>query len=346
MLCCCLPAAVDDRSATAPLASSLAARRPPRSGWSARAAPRRALGHRSGRVTPGSRWSTRAKTRPCADCCQSAGVQWAGAMLLGFARAGVEPALRAAARLASTAATGGCGRSPPWWLACRGRSPATVRFEPARPERWEQARGQPARRLRAGGSLASAALVWVWAIRPQARRNIVVAPAQAMSTRVGYPGLVLATGLGALLLLDLSAQRLPGQPLPGALPPGPSVARHAAVLGAVVPAPAAVRAASAGCCRSSVKPPRRAARRLETAAAPAVAVVLRALGGVRGVRAWRCPNMRQLTSKLGRVWLIVGAAWFFFLRAGPLAERLARGQRTAVARSGATSGRCCSSSRC
>jgi cell division protein FtsW (lipid II flippase) len=35
-------------------------------------------------------------------------------------------------------------------------------------------------------------------------------------------------------------------------------------------------------------------------------------------------NLRQLTSELGRVWLIVGAAWFFFLRAGPLTERLAR----------------------
>jgi cell division protein FtsW (lipid II flippase) len=34
--------------------------------------------------------------------------------------------------------------------------------------------------------------------------------------------------------------------------------------------------------------------------------------------------MRQLTSELGRLWLIVGAAWFFFLRGGPLAEGLAR----------------------
>ena len=31
------------------------------------------------------------------------------------------------------------------------------------------------------------------------------APAQAMSSRIGYAGLVLATGLGWLLLLDLSA---------------------------------------------------------------------------------------------------------------------------------------------
>ena len=56
-------------------------------------------------------------------------------------------------------------------------------------------------------------------------------------------------------------------------------------------------------------------------------------------------NLRQLTSELGRVWLIVGAAWFFFLRAGPLAERLARARPAAASRSGATSGRCCSSSR-
>ena len=34
-------------------------------------------------------------------------------------------------------------------------------------------------------------------------------------------------------------------------------------------------------------------------------------------------NMPQLTSELGRAWLIVGAAWFFFLRGDPLAERLA-----------------------
>src|SRR5262249_30755307 len=35
-------------------------------------------------------------------------------------------------------------------------------------------------------------------------------------------------------------------------------------------------------------------------------------------------NVRQLTSELGRLWLVVGAAWFFFLRGTPLTERLAR----------------------
>ena len=35
-------------------------------------------------------------------------------------------------------------------------------------------------------------------------------------------------------------------------------------------------------------------------------------------------NVRQLTSEIGRLWLIVGAAWFFFLRGTPFTERLAR----------------------
>jgi cell division protein FtsW (lipid II flippase) len=35
-------------------------------------------------------------------------------------------------------------------------------------------------------------------------------------------------------------------------------------------------------------------------------------------------NMRQFTSELGKLWLIVGAAWFFFLRGTPLTERLAQ----------------------
>ena len=41
-------------------------------------------------------------------------------------------------------------------------------------------------------------------------------------------------------------------------------------------------------------------------------------------------NKRQLTSEMGRVWLIVGAAWFFFLRGTPFAERLAKSGNTLV----------------
>jgi cell division protein FtsW (lipid II flippase) len=65
---------------------------------------------------------------------------------------------------------------------------------------------------------------------------------------------------------------------------------------------------------------RHVARRLGVLAVPALvstgAAAVLALG-------LGLSNLRQLTSELGRVWLVVGAAWFFFLRAGPLAERMA-----------------------
>src|SRR5207237_19748 len=62
---------------------------------------------------------------------------------------------------------------------------------------------------------------------------------------------------------------------------------------------------------------------------PALAVVgLATLGGL-AVLGLAFSNMRQLTSELGRLWLVVGAAWFFFLRGGPLAAGLARAGRAA-----------------
>jgi hypothetical protein len=68
--------------------------------------------------------------------------------------------------------------------------------------------------------------------------------------------------------------------------------------------------------------------RVRTVGAVAVSVVvmLAIVGGVGFLLA----NIRQLTSELGRVWLIVGASWFFFLRGTPLAERLARSDRSLV----------------
>lgn len=56
-------------------------------------------------------------------------------------------------------------------------------------------------------------------------------------------------------------------------------------------------------------------------------------------------DMRQLTSELGRLWLMAGAAWFFFLRGTPLTERLvaaaAASARAARDRSHGRSCRCC-----
>ncbi|MET0918849.1 MAG: FtsW/RodA/SpoVE family cell cycle protein, partial [Burkholderiales bacterium] len=59
----------------------------------------------------------------------------------------------------------------------------------------------------------------------------------------------------------------------------------------------------------------------------AVALILVLLLVVGGV-GFLLTNIRQLTSEIGRVWLIVGAAWFFYLRGSPFAERLARGDRS------------------
>jgi cell division protein FtsW (lipid II flippase) len=66
----------------------------------------------------------------------------------------------------------------------------------------------------------------------------------------------------------------------------------------------------------------RSARRLGPVRAAAALLLLSAAALV--LFGLTLSNLRQLTSEIGRVWLIAGAAWFFFLRAGPLAERLAR----------------------
>lgn len=250
----------------------------------------------------------------------SAGGQWAGAMLLGFAllvwsRRAVRPAVGVAGALALWALAAWFARVP-WPLAgSRG-------FEPARLE--AALRGPPADFVLA--LAVSAVLVLMWAIGRR-RASAAAAPAQALSSRIGYAGLVLASGLGALLLLDLSAHGHPvnrylalyhqghlwlgmllfslllflRQPLSRGLGWTLSIAGEAA---------------------------RAAARRLGPGGAWAAGLL--ATSAALMVFGLSFSNLRQVTSELGRVWLIVGAAWFFFLRAGPLAERLARAGPAAV----------------
>jgi cell division protein FtsW (lipid II flippase) len=254
----------------------------------------------------------------------AAGVQWAGAMLLGFAllvwsRRSGQPAFGVAAALALWALAAWLARVP--WPFAGHRA-----FEPARPERWERALASPPADF-VWWLLASAVLVWVWAISRK-RDNIVVAPAQAMSTRVGYPGLVLATGLGALLLLDLSANGYP-------------VNRYLALyhqghlwlgmlLFSVLLFLRQPLARGLGWLLSIIGEAASSASRRLSRSGAFVAVVLTTSAALT-MFALSLSNLRQLTSELGRVWLIVGAAWFFFLRAGPLAERLARAGPAAVA---------------
>ncbi|MGL6112572.1 MAG: hypothetical protein ACRC2B_20955, partial [Rubrivivax sp.] len=137
----------------------------------------------------------------------AAGWQWAGGMLLGFgfvlwSRRARAPALGIAVALASWAFAAWIARVP-WPLAgSRGFQPA--RLEPSLPS-------APAAFVLWLAALAALLLLWALVRGRGSDSRGAAAPAgQAMSSRIGYAGLVLATGLGWLLLLDLSANGHPG----------------------------------------------------------------------------------------------------------------------------------------
>jgi cell division protein FtsW (lipid II flippase) len=143
-----------------------------------------------------------------------------------------------------------------------------------------------------------------------------------MSSRIGYPGLVLATGLGALLLLDLSAN-------------GHAANRYLALyhqghlwLGMLVLSVLTfLRQPLAHGLGWLLAVGGEAARAASRRIGRPGAVLALLFGTLAALVAFglALAHMRQLTSELGRLWLIVSAAWFFFLRGTPLAERLARG---------------------
>ncbi|WP_439384269.1 FtsW/RodA/SpoVE family cell cycle protein [Ideonella sp. YS5] len=245
---------------------------------------------------------------------RTAAWQWAGAMGLGYllllvSRRPWPKTAGVALALGLWAFAAWLGRVP-WPLA------GAHAFEPARVgPAWSDPPAPFVWWLLGAAALAGIVALAGSGVRARPR------PAQAMSSRLGYPGLVLATGLGGLLLLDLSANGHPGnrylalyhqghlwlgmlvfsvvlflrQPISRALGFALSLLGEAA------------RGVSAGLGRP----------------AALAGLILVALAGVLAF-GMALSSMRQLTSELGRVWLIVGAAWFFFLRAAPLAERLAR----------------------
>jgi cell division protein FtsW (lipid II flippase) len=256
------------------------------------------------------------KNEAMRELLRTAGVQWAAWMglvlvLVALSRQRIRPGWGVALSLFAWAAVAWISRVP-WPLAGRA-------FEPGRAElAWWSVPSTPV--LAMGGVAVVTAL---WAASTTA--SSVAAP-QAPGSRVGGAGLVLATGLGWLLLLDLSAQGhaanrylalyhqghlwlgLAGmsvllflrQPLARKLAWGLSVAGELA---------------------------RAVARRIGTIGSLAiVAVAAMAMVVLFGLA---LGNLRQLTSELGRLWLIVGAAWFFFLRGSPLAERVAQSRRAA-----------------
>ena len=180
---------------------------------------------------------------------QSAGWQWAGAMLLGFAlllwsRRRWPPALGVAGALALWAFAAWLARVP--WPLAGNRG-----FQPAR---LEQALGSPP----AGFVLwlgAAGVLVLFWALvrgsrcRLDGRRD--VCPGDEFAHRLRGTRACHRPRL-AVAARPVGQQPL-RQPLPGALPPGSLVAGHAASFRCCCSCASRCRAGSAGCSRSAAK---------------------------------------------------------------------------------------------
>ena len=243
----------------------------------------------------------------------SAGTQWAVAMTVGFAfvlwsRSTRRPAFGAAVALVVWAVAGWLVRVP-WPFA------GTHGFVPARAElAWTSAPAAFVVVLAVSGVVLAIAA---------ATRNAWHVPAvrQSMSSRVGYAGLVLATGIGWLLLLDLSLNGHAGNRYLALYHQG-HLWLALLILSVAAFGRRTLSRAFAWTLSIVGEVARRAARRVGRATlvlAVVAATMLAVLAFGFGLA-----NMRQLTSELGRVWLIFGAAWFFFLRAGPMTERLAR----------------------
>ncbi len=253
-----------------------------------------------------------AKNVAMRDLLRTAGWQWAGWMLAGLV-------LVKLARRQSFALAGVALALAVWALAAWiGRVPwpfgADRVFEPAR--KAVTFIGMPAPFVLALVGVAALSLV----VSVGLQRRLPSGP-QTLASRVGYPGFVVATGLGFLLLLDLSANGNYGNRYlalyhQGHLWLGMLTLTVVAFLrqpfGRALGWTLAMVDALAG----------RIGRRVGALAMTVVAVLL--MMGLVGAVGAALPNWPQLTSELGRLWLIGGASWFFFLRGDPLAERLAR----------------------
>ncbi len=231
----------------------------------------------------------------------------AGLLLLNLSRRAGSACIGIALALAAAAASAWIGRVP-WPLApghalVLGREAADLVARPA------------------DFVLALLGLaLFVLACAPWLRRRLASTPQKAASA-FAYPGLVLATGIGLLLLLDLSAN-------------GPPSNRYLALyhqghlwLGMLALSIVAFVRQPLGRGLSWMLSvfdgvTNGIAKRLGSIGGVALFLVMMlALVGAVGVL---LPNSPQLTSEIGRLWLIVGAAWFFFLRGTPFTERLAR----------------------
>jgi cell division protein FtsW (lipid II flippase) len=253
-----------------------------------------------------------AKNEAMRELLKTARWQWAGAaglglLMLNFSRRRGSPAIGIALALAAWGAAAWAGRVP-WPLG--GEHTLTL-----------------ARPTPSFDALPAAFILWmlaaalcVLALAPWMRRVAHNGP-QAPASIFGYPGLVLATGIGWLLLLDLSANGHFGNRYLALYHQGHfwlAMCTFSVLLFLRQPLGRALAWLLSLVDGAST----RVAERL--GALGAAVVLLSSTLLVTLAIAVLLLNLRQLTSELGRLWLMLGAAWFFFLRGTPLTERLAR----------------------
>jgi cell division protein FtsW (lipid II flippase) len=242
----------------------------------------------------------------------AAGTQWAAAMLLTLAlvklsRTRLSAWTGCGLALVAWAAAAWAGRIP-WPLAADG---ALVLGRTAAD--WD---APPASFVVAMAGIGLAFAV-AGAVLPRGRAELP----QTLASRLGLPGLAVATGVGALLLLDLSANGPPSNRYLALYHQG-----HLWLALVVLSVVAFLRPALGRGLAALLAIVDELGGHIGRALGPFTGGTLLALAVVAivGTLASLLADLRQLTSELGRVWLIVGVAWYFFLRGAPMAERLAR----------------------
>ncbi len=145
--------------------------------------------------------------------------------------------------------------------------------------------------------------------------------AQTIATRVGYPGFVLATGLGWLVLIDLSANGNLGNRYLALYHQG-----HLWFAMLLLTVIAFVRQPLGRALAWTLSMIDGLAGNVGRRLGPLFGGMLASLFALVLIAAFAAllTNLRQVTSELGRLWLMIGASWFFFLRGTPIAERIAR----------------------
>ena len=260
----------------------------------------------------------RAKNAAMRDLLPTAGWQWgawmfAGLVLVKLSRTRLPAAVGVSFALAIWAVAAWAGRVP--WPLAHGQAFETGRLD----ARWDAMPAGFVIALLVAAAVLLALAPWL--------RNATVRVPQTLSSRLGYPGFVIATGIGWLLLLDLSANGNPSNRYLALYHHG-HLWFAMLVLTVVAFLRPAIGRTLAWLLSAVEEVGGRFGRLLGPLFAPAAVVLLMLV--IVAVIGALLSGIRQMTSELGRVWLMVGVAWFFFLRGAPVAERMARSRNPLV----------------